>query len=94
MPIVFSSGSSVNDGSAANATALLLAVVFALVLVVGWLGRSLNGYRNPHPAPTAHSRRAVRRESLHDVVRGWLLLAVLCPVMFVALYHLIHAGSG
>jgi ABC-type Fe3+ transport system permease subunit len=72
---------------------MLLAIVVAFAIVVGWLGRSLNAYRNPATAPSRY-RREIRREALNNVVRGWLLVAVLCPVMCVALYALTHAGSG
>ncbi|MFG2038078.1 hypothetical protein [Dactylosporangium sp. NPDC048998] len=94
MVILFSSSSPVNHETGANSAALLITVAFVVVLVIGRVGRSLNGYRNPAPAPMTHHQREVRRDSLHNLVRGWLLLAVLVPVMFVTLYEMIHAGSG
>ncbi|WP_433211160.1 hypothetical protein ACQP00_49955 [Dactylosporangium sp. CS-047395] len=72
---------------------MFFAVLVTFAVVVGWLGRSVNTYRHPEATPTPYHRE-VKREARDNVVRGWLWVAVLCPVMFVTLYTVIHSGAG
>jgi len=93
MGIVFLLSSSGNHGTAPNPAIAVGAAALAIVLVARWLGRSVRRHQIRRVRLT-HQQQAARDDAGADIVRACLVLAVLCPVVFVTLYEVFHAGAG
>jgi ABC-type Fe3+ transport system permease subunit len=93
MGIIFLLSSSGNHGTAANPAVVIGAAALVITLVARWLGRSVRRHQTRRVHLT-HQQQATRDDAGADIVRACLVLAVLCPVVFVTLYEVFHAGTG
>jgi hypothetical protein len=94
MSILFSASSSVNHGTSSISTALFILSLAAVIALVAWLNSSWNRFKNPTRTIMTNQQREVRADSLTNMVRATLWLVMVCAVIFVKLYEIMHAGSG